>query len=351
MLLPVTAHAAFHKAAHYLGVDVVPVGVRRDFRADVRAMHRALTRRTMLLVASAPSYAHGVIDPVAEIAGLAREKGLLCHVDACVGGFLLPFYRRLGLPAPDFDFALPGVSSISMDLHKFAYTPKGASVVLYRDADLRRHQIFTCSRWTGYSVVNTALQSSKSGGPLAAAWATLNFIGEPGYLEIAKRTWEATARLTEGIRSLPGFKLTAEPDFCMFSFRPTRVSPFTLAEMLNRRGWYVQPQLAFAGSPANIHMSITFSNTAWVEAFLDDLKRCEAEAVQKPPLAAGREFKRALARLGPAGATPAAILEIFGRCLERWGEAAVNDILNAMEPGMREEFITDYVNAAFTPSG
>jgi glutamate/tyrosine decarboxylase-like PLP-dependent enzyme len=349
MVLPVTAHAAFHKAARYLGVAVVPVKVRGDFRADVRAMRRAVSAQTALIVCSAPSYAHGVIDPVPEIAALAREKNLLCHVDACVGGFLLPFYRRLGLHAADFDFAVPGVTSISMDLHKFAYTPKGASLVMYREPLLRRYQIFTCAHWTGYAVVNTAVQSSKSGGPLAAAWATLQFIGDRGYLDLARLTWESTCRLKDGIRGMPGFALTTEPDFCMFSFRPTRVSPFTLAEMMNRRGWYIQPQLGFANSPANIHLSITFSNTAWVDAFLADLQACEGEAARQPPLRAGREFRRALKRLGPQGASAEAIMGLIAGAVATYGEAAINDILEAMDPGMREEFITDYANAAFRP--
>jgi glutamate/tyrosine decarboxylase-like PLP-dependent enzyme len=349
IILPHTAHAAFHKAADYLGLRVVPVAVDRGFRADPRRIRRALSPRTALIVCSAPSYAHGVIDPVAPIAAIARRAGVRCHVDACVGGFLLPFYRRLGLPVPDFDFAVPGVTSISMDLHKYGYTPKGASLVLHRDAALRRPQIFTCARWSGYAVVNAAVQSSKSGGPLAAAWATLQAIGEAGYLEIARRSHAATERLTEGIRRTPGLALTAEPDFCMVSFRTTRASPFTLAALMNRRGWYVQPQLGFAGSPPNIHLSITFANTAWVERFLADLAACERAAAAGPPLAAGREFRKAWKRRGGPLAPHAAVMELCLQAVAAHGEAAIHDILNAMEPEAREAFITDYANAAFRP--
>jgi glutamate/tyrosine decarboxylase-like PLP-dependent enzyme len=150
MVLPVTAHAAFQKAAHYL--DVKPVLVPVDttsFRADVDAVRTAITSNTILLVGSAVSYAHGVVDPIPELAQLALEHGLLLHVDGCMGGFLLPYFRRLGAAIPDFDFGVPGVTSISMDLHKYAFAAKGASTILYRSQELRRYQIYTCAQWTG----------------------------------------------------------------------------------------------------------------------------------------------------------------------------------------------------------
>ncbi|MBI4702216.1 MAG: aspartate aminotransferase family protein [Deltaproteobacteria bacterium] len=170
MVLPVTAHAAFHKAGHYL--DVKPIVVRVDetsFAADVAAVRQAITPNTIMLVGSAPSYAHGVVDPIAELGALARERELWLHVDACIGGFLLLYFRRLGASVPDFDLRVPGVSSLSVDLHKYAYAAKGASVILYASRELRRHQIFSCARWTGYSVVNTTVQSTKSAGPIAGA--------------------------------------------------------------------------------------------------------------------------------------------------------------------------------------
>ena len=175
MLMPATAHAAFHKAAKYF--DVKPVLVPVDgntFKADVAAIRQAITENTILMVGSAPSYAHGVVDPIEELAALAREHDLLFHTDACVGGFMLPYLNQLGETIPKFGFDVPGVTSLSMDLHKYGYTPKNASVVLYRDKSIRRKQIFACANWPGYTVVNGAAQSSKTGGPLAAAWAVLN---------------------------------------------------------------------------------------------------------------------------------------------------------------------------------
>lgn len=191
IILPATAHAAFHKAAHYLNLKTVLVPVDPDtFKVDPQAVRSRITDNTIMLVGSAPSYAQGVIDPIRELGQIALEKDLWLHTDACMGGFLLPYFKRLGEPVPDFDFSVPGVSSISMDLHKYAYCPKGASLVLYRNKSLRKHQIFACSGWIGYTIVNNAVQSSKSGGPMAAAWAVLNYVGDDRYLEIAQKNWK-----------------------------------------------------------------------------------------------------------------------------------------------------------------
>ena len=149
ILMPVTAHPAFEKAAEYFDVRVVKTPVRADFRADVDAMHTAITPNTILMIGSAPSYPHGVVDPIRELAALAQERGILFHTDACVGGFMLPFVKRLGYEVPDFDLSVPGVTSISADLHKYAYAAKGASVVLYRTSSLRRHQMFVSTDWPG----------------------------------------------------------------------------------------------------------------------------------------------------------------------------------------------------------
>ncbi|MFW5921663.1 MAG: pyridoxal phosphate-dependent decarboxylase family protein, partial [Polyangiales bacterium] len=212
MILPVTAHAAFHKAAHFLGLEVVPTTVHPEtFEADPDAVREAVGPRTALIVGSATSYAHGVVDPIEALGAIAQDNDVLLHVDACIGGFLLPYFRRLGDDIPPFDFSVPGVTSMSMDYHKYAYCPKGASVVLYRDKDLRRHAIFGCARWTGYSVINTTMQSTKSGGPLAAAWAVLGFVGDSGYMEIARGLREATQRVVEGIGRIDGLRVLGDP--------------------------------------------------------------------------------------------------------------------------------------------
>ena len=169
VVLPITGHAAFHKAAAYLDLDIRPTAVDEGFRAIPEAVDEAIDERTALVVASAPSYAHGVVDPIAEIGRVAKKTGRWLHVDACVGGMVLPFLDD----APDFDFSIETVDSISMDLHKYGYTPKGASLVLYRDAERRSHQFFATASWTGYPVANPTIQSTRSGASLAAAWAAV----------------------------------------------------------------------------------------------------------------------------------------------------------------------------------
>ncbi|MGK0389216.1 MAG: sphinganine-1-phosphate aldolase, partial [Maribacter sp.] len=172
IVLPVTAHAAFFKACHYLCVEAKVIEVDEEsFLPSISDYEKVIDEHTIMLVCSSPSYAHGVVDPVVDIAALAKEKNLLCHVDACVGGMYLPFAKRLGFDIPDFDFSVDGVTSISMDFHKYGYTAKGASCILYKERELRKYQIYTCSDWSGYSVVNATVMSSKTGGSLAACWA------------------------------------------------------------------------------------------------------------------------------------------------------------------------------------
>ncbi len=283
MVLPETAHAAFHKAGHYFGVKPVMTGVDPvTMAADPEAIRAAITPRTILVVASAPSYAHGVVDPVREIAAMAAERDLPCHVDACVGGWLLPFFRRLGTEVPEYDFRVPGVTSISMDLHKYAFAPKGASVIMYRSAALRRHQIFACAGWSGYSVVNMTVQSSKSGGPVAAAWAVLRFLGDEGYLDLARRMRATTQAVIEGLPRA-GMRVVGRPDMCVLSFTTEEASVFHVADEMRERGWYVQPQLRRGDVRENLHLTIGPTNERWIPRFLDDLAASVETARTLPP--------------------------------------------------------------------
>ncbi len=354
MILPTTGHAAFHKAAQYLDLRVVPAAVDPvTLRADPAAVARAVRPETILIVGSAPSYAHGVVDPIAEMAAIAREHGIWFHTDACMGGFLLPYFKRLGRHVPDFDFSVPGVWSISVDLHKYAYCPKGASMVLYRHKDLRRHQIFACSRWVGYTIVNNAVQSSRSGGPMAAAWAVLHYLGDGGYLEIARRKLAATETIAAGIEKIPGLRLTARPDMCLVAFTSDTVDVFEIIDEMHLRGWYIQPALAYAESPAHVHLSINASNVGKEKALLADLAACVETARRRPPgrLVAllrqgmeGVDFENlsdadvdgmlAMAGMGAGGGLP-----------ERTAE--INGVLNLLPASAREKILTAYVNELF----
>ena len=209
MVLPTTAHAAFHKAAHYFGVRPVLVDVDPvTYRADPEAMAAAIDDTTVLVVASAPSYAHGVVDPVPQIAAAAAARGVRCHVDACVGGWVLPYLDD----APPWTFAVDGVTSISVDLHKYAYTPKGVSLLLHRDSALRRPQYFASANWPGYTMLNSTVQSTKSGGPLAAAWAVVHHIGDDGYRRLVAQAREATLALADAVAAIPALSVVVAPD-------------------------------------------------------------------------------------------------------------------------------------------
>lgn len=354
MILPATAHAAFHKAAHYLGVKTATVSVDpATFKADVDQVEAAITDSTIMIVGSAPSYAHGVVDPIGDLADLAQENGVWMHTDACMGGFLLPYFRRLGEPVPDFDFTIPGVTSISVDLHKYAYTPKGASLILYRNKAYRKHQIFACAGWIGYTIVNNSVQSSKSGGPMAAAWAVLNYVGDQGYLEIAGKKLAAVKKITAGIRRIDGLRLLARPDMCLISFTSDEVNVFHIIDEMNRRGWYIQPSLSFDNSPAHIHLSVSASNVGWEEAFLENLAECVEIARTLPDgelsglVMAGREGMdpSALSDQDLMGMM-AAVGVAQGVLPDRMAD--INGLLNALPARIREHLLIAFVNDVFS---
>jgi len=356
MIVPVTAHGAFHKAAHYLDVELVPVPVSADdYRVDLDAVREAITSNTILLIGSAPSYAHGVVDGIGELGQLALDCDLLLHVDACIGGFLLPYFRRLGAAIPEFDLGVPGVSSISVDLHKFAYAPKGASMVLYRDASLRRHQLFASAHWTGYAVVNNTVQSSKSGGPMAAAWAVMNHIGEDGYLDIARRQMEVMHAVIECIERNDHLRLMTDPDLCLLAFTSDTIDVFSLVDEMHDRGWYIQPAHAFGESKEHIHLTINASNAPQIETFIEDLEACveTARKVGEAPLV--EQFLSQFAGLDPGALTA----ETIGGLLASVGltpgtlpdrMADLNGILNHLPPAVREQLLIEFVNGAFVPA-
>lgn len=347
ILVPVTAHAAFHKAAHYLGVRLVPTPVDgQSFRADVKAMRAAITPRTILLVGSASGYAHGVVDPIPEMGALAQEHGLLLHVDACIGGFVLPYFRKLGVAVPDFDFTVPGVTSISMDLHKYACTPKGASVVLYRNRELRRHQIFACSRSCGYTLINPTVQSTKSGGPLAAAWAVLHYLGQEGYLGIARQLLDAKQRLVEGIGAIPGLRVLGRPEMCLIGFASDTLNVFAIADEMKTRGWYVQPQLAYDASPENLHLTVAPNNVPWVDGLLADLRECAGKAPARGSSGLGDMVREAM---GSGDLDEGAYAQLLGAAGVEMGVvpermAETNEILNALPPVVKERLLIEFVN-------
>lgn len=273
MILPSTAHPAFDKAADYFGVKPVHIPVGEDFRAQVALMEAAITPNTILMVGSAPSYPQGVVDPIKELAAIAQQHGILFHVDACVGGFMLPFVRKLGYPVPDFDFGVPGVTSISADLHKYGYAAKGASIILYRGRDLRLHQFFVHTDWSGGIYASPAMAGSRPGGAIAAAWAVLNYLGEEGYLEIVRQVMRATDRLIAGVAEIDGIHILGNPDMSVVALASDKLNIYEVGDEMTLKGWYMDRQQF----PPSLHVTLNYAHAHIIDDFLSDL----TTAVQK----------------------------------------------------------------------
>ncbi len=285
MVLPSTAHAAFLKAAHYFRVRPVVVPVGDGFRADAAAMADAIDDRCVLVVVSAPSYAHGVVDPVADVAAAAAARGIRCHVDACIGGWVLPYAARLGREVRPWTFDVDGVTSISVDLHKYAYTPKGASVLLHRTPELRRPQFFARADWPGYTMLNSTTQSTRSGGPLAAAWAVVQDIGDEGYLRLTEQVLDGVDRLLAGLVELPELHVVAPPESTLVALATDgSCDVFTIADEMLEAGWYVQPQLTHAGHAPTLHLTLSAATAPHVEEFLATLRSAVTRAVASGPV-------------------------------------------------------------------
>jgi sphinganine-1-phosphate aldolase len=268
VVAPVSAHPGFDKAAHYLGMKVRRVPLRNDFRADVRAIGAAVSPDTILVVGSAPSFPHGVFDPIPELAALARERDLWLHVDACVGGFLAPFVRRLGYPIPAFDFAVEGVRSMSADLHKYGFAAKGASVMLLADQALRRHLVFEFDNWPRGKYAVATFAGSRPGGAIAAAWAVMRYLGIEGYMRLARTIMDARDRLVQGICAIDGLYIVGAPELSVLGVGARDLDIFAVAEQLTKKGWFVSTMT----EPPGIHLGmLTLAHAEHVEEYLDDL--------------------------------------------------------------------------------
>ncbi len=249
-------------------------------------MRAAITPNTIMLVGSAPSYPQGVVDPISEIAALAAEHGLLCHVDACVGGFMLPFVRKLGYPIPPFDFSVPGVTSISADLHKYGYTAKGASLILYRDKALRRHQMFAYTDWPGGIYASPTMAGTRPGGAIASAWAVMNYLGEDGYLRIADIVMQTVAKLRQGIAAIDGVHILGDPDMSVMALGSDSLDIYQIGDEMTVRGWHLDRQQF----PPSLHLTIHAGHAPVADQFLDDLASSVAQVRKPTPRRLGTNF-------------------------------------------------------------
>lgn len=277
VVLPTSAHAAFEKGCQYFDVESRRVPVRTDYRGDVEAMTAAIDDQTVLVVGSAPQYPQGVVDPIAEIASVAAERDINCHVDACMGGVTLHYLRRLGETIPPWNFSVPGVTSMSVDLHKYGYTAKGAGVIVHRDTQRRADQTFVTDNWLGGFYGSSGILGTKSGGSIAAAWAVMHYLGNDGYERVTAAARKACLQLVDAVIDIPDLVLRAHPDTTLMAFGASPdsgVDVMAVASALWQRGWYVDRQ----SPPPSLHCTVNAVHEGKIEDFVNDLRDCVQQA-------------------------------------------------------------------------
>jgi sphinganine-1-phosphate aldolase len=273
IVAPQTAHPSFNKHAHYLGMRVTRVPLRGDFRADVSAMAAAIGDNTIMLVGSAPCYPFGVVDPISELGELAGARGLWLHVDACIGGFIAPFAKKLGYPVPPFDFGVAGVTSMSADVHKYGFAAKGASTVLYRHPEDFRHQGYQFNDWPRGLYSTATFTGTRPGGAIAAAWAVMNFLGQEGYTRIAHEVMRIRDTYAAGIADIPGLHVWSNPDLGIVTYGAHVLDIDAVADGMEARGWFVGRLM----EPRGIHIMLTLAHGPVADEYLKDLRAAVAD--------------------------------------------------------------------------
>lgn len=281
IIVPESAHSAIDKGAYYFGVKIRHASVGPDFRVDVKAVKKMINRNTILIIGSAPQYPQGVVDPIAQLADLADSHGIPMHVDACIGGFILPFIEKLGHAVPVFDFRIPGVTSISADIHKYGYAAKGASALVYRNMNYMKYQFFIHTEWKGGGIyASPSFPGTRPGGPIAAAWGTMKKLGEEGYLELTKQILETRDYFLKELAKIPELKLLAYPDSTLICFTNSdaRVGIYAVADQLQAKGWNIDRQQ----TPESIHLTLSPAHSEYMKEFVWDLKEA-VEVVKANP--------------------------------------------------------------------
>ena len=286
VIAPYSAHPAFSKAGHLLGVDLTRIGLRPDYRANVEQMRAAVSERTIGIIGSAPGFPHGLVDPIGDIASIARDHELWMHVDACVGGFVLPFARDLQYPVPDFDFAEPGIRSMSADLHKYGFAAKGASTVIYRHREDHHHQLFEFEDWPRGKYAAPTMAGTRPGGAVAAAWAVMRYLGRTGYMNIVRSIMHTRDALRDGITSIDELYLVSDPEGPIMAFGAHDIDIVAVAQAMTERGWFVTQ----GSEPPCIHLGmLTAIHVPHTERYLQDLRDAVAEVVAGRKATGSRE--------------------------------------------------------------
>jgi glutamate/tyrosine decarboxylase-like PLP-dependent enzyme len=280
VVAPQTIHPAFDKAAELFGLHIKKAPVDENRKAIPEEMEKCITQNTILIAASAPSYPNGVADPVSELADMAQRKKIPLHVDACIGGFMLPWVEKLGYTLPLWDFRVPGVTSVSADVHKFGFGSKGASVLTYRSMDYMHHQFVISTDFPGGIYISPTIMGTRPGGPIAAAWAGMKHLGEKGYLKIADTLMKGTEQLKKGLLSVPGIAVVGTPCMNIISYTTINNKPdiFVVADQMEEKGWLMDRQQ----KPDCIHLTILPTNVTVIENYLKDLKEAVAYAAAHP---------------------------------------------------------------------
>ncbi|MCP4130570.1 MAG: aspartate aminotransferase family protein [bacterium] len=276
LVMPVTAHPAFNKAAYYLGIKTRIIPVDENFRADVTLMEEAVNENTILMIGSAFTYPHGMMDSIEELSSIALENNIWFHTDSCLGGFILPFLKKAGYPVPAYDFSLPGVKSISADIHKYGYTPKGASTIMYRNKELREHQFFAYADWPGGVYGTPCVSGARPGGAIASAWAVMNYLGEEGFVKLTETTKKTAEKLMEGINAIPELYVLGNPGATVFSFAADDINIYDLQDALKKKNWHLESQHL----PPCLHITVSPVHSTIVEEFLADCREACKEAAR-----------------------------------------------------------------------
>ncbi|XP_042431427.1 sphingosine-1-phosphate lyase-like isoform X2 [Zingiber officinale] len=278
MIIAGSAHSAYDKAAQYFKIKLWRVPVNKDYVADSKRIRQYINRNTIMIVGSAPGFPHGVIDPIEELGELATKYDICLHVDLCLGGFVLPFARKLGYPIPPFDFTVKGVTSISTDVHKYGLGPKGTSVVLYRNREIRKHQFVAVTEWSGGLYVSPTIAGSRPGGLIAGAWAAMMSLGLNGYLENTRQIMEVSKKIEKGIKEIPELFVVGHPQMTVIAFGSNDVNIFEVNDIMTLKGWHLNA----LQRPNSIHICVTLQHLNVLEDFLRDLRESVKTVKQNP---------------------------------------------------------------------
>ncbi|MDX1735107.1 MAG: aspartate aminotransferase family protein [Halioglobus sp.] len=348
MILPTTAHVAWFKASEYFGVKIRLVPLTKDFTPDLKKLRRLINRNTVMILGSAPEYPHGTIDPIGEMGAIAERKGIPLHVDACVGGFILPFMAMNGESLPAWDYRVPGVTSISADIHKYGYAAKGASTITYRNLDYLRYQMFAYEDWPGGVFASSALLGTRPGGAYAAAWGVTRYFGKSGYRKLAADTLEAVNRLKAGIEAIDSLEVMGNPQGPLFSYRSTDpdLNIYAVGDQMDERGWQVNRNQ----HPPGLHAMVTAQHLRVVDNYLQDLRAAVATVRENPELAqqGGAATYGMMAHVPLRGMVKKKVLEMYSEQYRAGGKeldvaAGAEEGLGGGDKGLLDRLVERYV--------